>query len=331
KTGKSVQREVKEAAADSLEGKKIGDTFKGESIDLPGYEFQVTGGSDASGFPMRFDVAGTQRKRITAVQGVGVKNKLRKPNPKKKGWRTIQGMRLKKTVAGNTIYAKTAQINLKVLKAGKENLFAAEEPATAEGEAAPAEAPKAAAPAEAPKEEKKAEPKPAEAEPETAKAPDDVSKQEVKEEKKMTEPDEPKEEFETVAEKTEEIKEDVEEVSLGDGVEDQVPISNPADDAVSAPGEQEGPSEEEPEEKEEKAKPEEKEEKAKPEEKEEEPAADTTEEADKLVDDVEKLDEEIAKDEEELKEEDAEIEKIEKELQEADSEGAEEEPEEKKD
>jgi len=123
KTGKSTQKEIKEDSAKRLIGLKVKDIFKGELVDLPGYEFQITGGSDSAGFPMRWDVVGSARKRITAVKGIGVINKLRKPNPKKKGWRTMEGMRLKKTVAGNTVHAKTAQVNVKITKHGKENIF----------------------------------------------------------------------------------------------------------------------------------------------------------------------------------------------------------------
>jgi small subunit ribosomal protein S6e len=138
KTGKSIQREAKDMSAKSLIGKKIGDAVKGESFDLPGYEFVITGGSDFAGFPMRHDVLGAARKRITAVKGIGVNNKIRKPNPKKKGWRKMEGMRQKKTVAGNTIYEKTAQVNMKVTKKGREPLFG-EEPAKAEAKPEAAE------------------------------------------------------------------------------------------------------------------------------------------------------------------------------------------------
>jgi small subunit ribosomal protein S6e len=124
-SGKSVQREAKDDAAKSFLGLKIKDKVKGEIIDLTGYEFEITGGSDNCGFPMRYDVMGIARKRIVDVKGVGFKNKLRRPNPKKKGWRTIEGMRQKKTVAGNTVHEKITQINLKVVKKGKEDIFAA--------------------------------------------------------------------------------------------------------------------------------------------------------------------------------------------------------------
>jgi small subunit ribosomal protein S6e len=103
--------------------KKIGDVINGELIDLAGYELEITGGSDSSGFPMRKDVDGTARKRILITGGVGMKNQKRK------------GLRLRKMVAGNTVYEKTAQINLKVTKWGKDPI---EAPAPAEGEETPA-------------------------------------------------------------------------------------------------------------------------------------------------------------------------------------------------
>ena len=150
KKGKSLQKELKDDAAKAFIGLKLGDKVKGELIDLPGYEFEITGGSDSAGFPMRKDNPGTGKKKILAFKGVGVKNKLRKPNPKKKGWRTMKGMRLKKTVAGNTIYDKTAQINLKVIKPGRQPLFEEAKPEEA--------APTGPAPAEAPKTEPKEAP-----------------------------------------------------------------------------------------------------------------------------------------------------------------------------
>jgi len=109
KTGKSYQRVVKDDSASMLEGLKIKDTVKGDVVDLSGYEFEITGGSDAQGFPMRFDVNGVSRKRIFAVEGVGVKFKRK-------------GMKQRKNVAGNTIHNKIAQINLKITKYGKEKL-----------------------------------------------------------------------------------------------------------------------------------------------------------------------------------------------------------------
>ncbi len=105
--------------------KKIGDVVNGELIDLAGYELEIRGGSDASGFPMRKDVEGIARKRILITGGVGMKNQKRK------------GLRLRKMVAGNTINEKTAQINLRVTKWGKGPIEPAKEEEKAE------EAPKA--------------------------------------------------------------------------------------------------------------------------------------------------------------------------------------------
>lgn len=172
KSGKSVQKELKADNAKNIVGLKIGDVFKGEIIELTGYEFQITGGSDYCGFPMRKDVEGTARKRILAIKGIGITNKKKARGKDMKYMRTMKGMRQRKSVAGNTIYDKTAQINVKIVKYGKENLFpekAAEKPAEApkEGEAKPAAEPKPEAKqapkAEAKAEEKKPKQKPAEA------------------------------------------------------------------------------------------------------------------------------------------------------------------------
>ena len=110
KTGLSIQREAKEQAAQRFIGLKIGDKVKGEAIDLQGYEFEISGGSDYCGFPMRKDVQGLGRKKIMAVSGVGFHKKEK-------------GIKQRKTVCGNTIHAKMAQINLKVTQEGKDRIF----------------------------------------------------------------------------------------------------------------------------------------------------------------------------------------------------------------
>ena len=145
KTKKSYKKDLKEEDCKPLIGKKIGDILKGESIDFPGYEFKITGGSDSSGFPMRFDVDGSQRKRILIASGVGIKKKKRK------------GIRLRKTVAGNTIHADTAQINFKIMKYGKNPLDKVAESEVKVEEAPKKEKVKQEKPAEV--KEKKPEPK----------------------------------------------------------------------------------------------------------------------------------------------------------------------------
>lgn len=107
KSGKCVKKELKDEQASVFYNKKIGDKVNGELIDMPGYEFEISGGSDYCGFPMRKDVNGILRKGILTTTGLG-NNYNRK------------GMRLRRTVAGNTIYNRTSQLNLKVIKHGPE-------------------------------------------------------------------------------------------------------------------------------------------------------------------------------------------------------------------
>ncbi|MBN2421794.1 30S ribosomal protein S6e [Candidatus Woesearchaeota archaeon] len=175
KTGKCHQKVVQGENARPLVGKKIGDKLRGESFDMSGYEFEITGGADYCGFPMRRDIEGPVRKKILIVKGVGIRNKE-------------QGIRKRKTVCGNTIHDRITQVCLKVIKYGKKPL---DEKPAAEGEP-PAEA----KPAE--KKEEKPKEKPAEQKKED-------KKQEVK-----TEPAEPKKEEKPAEEKKEEAKKEPE-------------------------------------------------------------------------------------------------------------------------
>jgi len=188
KQGKSLQKEVDSAEVTSFKRKKIGDKIDGKALGYDGYELEITGGSDNSGFPMRKDVEGIARKRILIVSGVGLRKKTRK------------GMRKRKTIAGNTISLKTAQINLKVIKYGKAKLeFAKKE---AEGEAK--EAPKEEKTEEKPKEEVKEE-RPKEEVKEAEEKKDDAKPEEKKEEQQKEEkPVEKKADKEKVKEKKKE-------------------------------------------------------------------------------------------------------------------------------
>lgn len=112
--GKSYQKTI----SDELVGRKIGDKISGDLIGLKGYELEITGGSDTAGFPMRKDVPGIGRKRPLLTNGPGVKI-------------NTKGERIRKAIRGNTFSNDTAQINLKVLKEGSEDLgklFKKEEP-----------------------------------------------------------------------------------------------------------------------------------------------------------------------------------------------------------
>jgi small subunit ribosomal protein S6e len=98
-----------------FEGMSIGDTIKGGLIGFPNYEFEITGGSDASGFPMRKDVHGPVKKRIlVSKRGIGYKP-IRK------------GQKRRKTVRGNEITLDMTLINLRILKYGETELFKSKE------------------------------------------------------------------------------------------------------------------------------------------------------------------------------------------------------------
>jgi len=105
---------VLEPAKFNIVGKKIGETFNGALIGLPGYELKITGGSDAAGIPMRYDVHGIVKKHIL----------LSKPpcfhSPR-------EGMKKRKTVRGNEITDDMVQVNCVVVKYGKEKFFSAPE------------------------------------------------------------------------------------------------------------------------------------------------------------------------------------------------------------
>jgi small subunit ribosomal protein S6e len=101
-----------------FEGMKIGEVVKGGLIGFPNYEFEITGGSDSSGFPMRKDVHGPVKKRIlVSKRGIGYR-------PRRKGERK------RRTVRGNEVTTDMTLINLKVLKYGEAELFKKEKEQT---------------------------------------------------------------------------------------------------------------------------------------------------------------------------------------------------------
>ena len=108
KKGKTFQKELSQEEAESLYGRVLGEEIRGELLNFSGVTFTITGGSDANGFPMRSDFTGQNRKKILLTKGVGFKGKLR--------GKRFGGLRVKKTIAGNTVYEKTHQLNLKVIK-----------------------------------------------------------------------------------------------------------------------------------------------------------------------------------------------------------------------
>lgn len=121
KSGKTYKLE---AEAPALIDKKLGDVIEGRllSEDLDGYELEITGASDKSGFTAMKDVEGIGLKRLLLTYGKGMKKKPKKEGKKKLSNSTPKGLRLRKTVRGNTISEAIRQVNFKVAKAGKRTL-----------------------------------------------------------------------------------------------------------------------------------------------------------------------------------------------------------------
>ncbi|MBI5222925.1 30S ribosomal protein S6e [Candidatus Micrarchaeota archaeon] len=112
-SGKSYQLELSKDKESNIVGKKIGDSLDGNLIGAAGYSLEFTGGSDASGFPMREEVAGTARKSVLTSDGVG----FHAPS---------KGQRKRKPFRGNTYSSEIMQINMVVKTAGStplEQLF----------------------------------------------------------------------------------------------------------------------------------------------------------------------------------------------------------------
>jgi len=145
--GNCFQKELDESTSAQLFGKQIGDSLDGGLAGLPGYELQITGGSNCQGTPMRSTIQGQRKVRVLTGRGVGAR-KLR------------PGERVKKLVAGNTVFPATAQVNAKIVKAGSKTLKDLGFVSKKEAEAVKPEEPKEEAKPETPKEEPKpAEPK----------------------------------------------------------------------------------------------------------------------------------------------------------------------------
>lgn len=198
--GKTLKLEIE---TESLIRSKIGDKVKGESFapDLEGYELEITGSSDSSGFPgIKGNTGGHLRKILLRKGDKGMNNKRK-------------GIRLKKSVRGEEISEKTVQINMKVIKEGNkkfEDLLPkkeAEESAVAdkskegeekkeEGAEKPAEAPKKEAKPETPTadeqeaKEPAEEPKPVAEETEQAAQPEQEPKSKESEKEELSNPDE---------------------------------------------------------------------------------------------------------------------------------------------
>jgi small subunit ribosomal protein S6e len=105
KTGKSYSLEVAEDKNVLFVGKRIGEKVPGDDFGLAGYMLELRGGSDASGFPMRYDIAGSRKLKTLVAGGTGF-------HPKRKGERR------KKMLRGNTYTPDIVQVNAIIAEYG---------------------------------------------------------------------------------------------------------------------------------------------------------------------------------------------------------------------
>lgn len=94
---KTYQIALDEKKSENFLNLKIGDKFDCSAIGIPGYEIQITGGSDTSGFPMK---KGIHKERAAVIVGEGRDRKRR-------------------TFAGEIIHKNISQINAKIVKKGE--------------------------------------------------------------------------------------------------------------------------------------------------------------------------------------------------------------------
>jgi ribosomal protein S6E (S10) len=121
KEGKTFKLEAESTAVD---GKKLHDTLLGKDVseDLEGYEFEITGASDKSGFTHMKGVEGFTVKKVLLGYGKGMHKRPKREGKKKQSNPTPGGLRMRKRVRGEILSDKTSQVNLKILKAGKKTL-----------------------------------------------------------------------------------------------------------------------------------------------------------------------------------------------------------------
>ncbi|TET03277.1 MAG: 30S ribosomal protein S6e, partial [Hadesarchaea archaeon] len=115
--------EAREPDARRLVGIRIGDKFDGVVVGLPGYELQLTGGTDKDGFPMRPDIYGPGRTSVLLAGGSGFSPRRR-------------GERRRKRVRGSRISDAIVQVNAKIVKRGEKPIEELLVPKEAEAKAA---------------------------------------------------------------------------------------------------------------------------------------------------------------------------------------------------
>ncbi|QIW23231.1 30S ribosomal protein S6e [Sulfolobus sp. S-194] len=99
---KSFQLSIDQSKLSNIIGAKIGDLIELNVSGIP-LKVKITGGSDNSGFPMRYDVPGGAKRKILLSGPPGF-------------YPEEDGMRRKKTVRGNMITQDIVQINTIIIR-----------------------------------------------------------------------------------------------------------------------------------------------------------------------------------------------------------------------
>jgi len=121
KEGKTYKFETE---SEGLVGKSLGDKFSGKDLskDFEGYEFEITGTSDKSGFTSMKEVEGIGLKKLLLNYGKAMHKRSKREGKRKRSNPTPNGLRLRKTVRGKVISTAITQINLKLIKEGSKKL-----------------------------------------------------------------------------------------------------------------------------------------------------------------------------------------------------------------
>ncbi|MGY4884142.1 MAG: S6e family ribosomal protein [Nanobdellota archaeon] len=121
KEGKTYKFETE---SEGLVGKALGEKISGKDLskDFEGYEFEITGTSDKSGFTSMKEVEGIGLKKVLLKYGKSMHKRSKREGKKKRSNPTPGGLRLRKTVRGKVISPAITQINLKLIKEGSKKL-----------------------------------------------------------------------------------------------------------------------------------------------------------------------------------------------------------------
>ena len=120
-SGKTYKLEVEENV---LIDKKLHEKIPGNILkpELEGYEFEIAGTSDKSGFTSLKGIPGVGLSTALLSYEKGMRKRPKKEGKKDYSNKTPKGLRLRKTVRGEIISPAITQVNLKIIKEGSKKL-----------------------------------------------------------------------------------------------------------------------------------------------------------------------------------------------------------------